>query len=285
MAKLNIIRPPKVNIETRKTFWKQLRMLILGTTISLVLTITAAVLMEKHQRAKDRKLTTMMVTNNIDGYWRTLEVIHMYTGRTDSVAQWLLSRPVEDLEMLPEEELDALVEEATCLYVMSFDNTVEKIFTNSIDTWKNMRKYRYIEIVGLCFAKMNSTAERWNQLGAEFEAIKDNIKAHPDQYPGKSTSSKFLRNNEARLKLADIHNQRCWLLQQSRILHYENLKAMAIMGISEKKLQKFYDKEMANDPVVDMEEPTLDYDRTPLNPDNLTTLATLDARLDSLMGR
>ena len=34
-------------------------MLILGTTISLVLTITAAVLMEKHQRAKDRKLTTL----------------------------------------------------------------------------------------------------------------------------------------------------------------------------------------------------------------------------------
>ena len=59
MAKLNIIRPPKVNIETRKTFWKQLGMLILGTTISLVLTITAAVLMEKHQRAKDRKLTTL----------------------------------------------------------------------------------------------------------------------------------------------------------------------------------------------------------------------------------
>ena len=37
-------------------------MLVLGTTVSLVLTFGTAWLIDKHQRAKDRRLTALMVT-------------------------------------------------------------------------------------------------------------------------------------------------------------------------------------------------------------------------------
>ena len=56
---------------------------------------------------------------------------------------------------------------------------------------------------------------------------------------------------------------------------------MAIMGITDKELQKFYEK-IADDPVVDMKTPSIDYDITPLNPENLTTLQNLDERLEQL---
>lgn len=48
MPHINIIRPPKVSVDARKNFWKQIGMIIIGTTISLVLTISAAALMERH---------------------------------------------------------------------------------------------------------------------------------------------------------------------------------------------------------------------------------------------
>ncbi len=61
-------------------------MLVLGTTISLLLTITAATLMEKHQRAKDRKLSAMMVLSNIEMFSRMLDEHAEVMASTDSVA-------------------------------------------------------------------------------------------------------------------------------------------------------------------------------------------------------
>ncbi len=281
MAIFNI-KPPRIQLSGKNNgFWRQIGMIVIGATISLVLTIVAAKFLEDLQRKKDRHLMVLMVTNNIDDCWRTLEAIYTLTGRADSVAQWLLSHPIEELEMLPEKELQALVDEASDLYAINYDNTTQEIFSHSIDTWKNMRNYQYINIAGLCFAKISSTSQKWNHWGDELENLRKDVHAHPDQYPGFNTSSKFLRNEEARQMLAEIHQHRCWLLHQSEILHYENKKGMAIMGITDKELQKFYEK-IADDPVVDMEVPSIDYDITPLNPDSLTTLRNLDERLEQL---
>ena len=50
------VTPPEVNPVTKaKGFWKQLGMLVLGTTVSLVLTFGTAQLINKGQRAKDRR--------------------------------------------------------------------------------------------------------------------------------------------------------------------------------------------------------------------------------------
>ena len=49
MVKINILSPPRVNI---KSFWKQIGMIIIGTTISLAFTLIAAQLTENHQRDK-----------------------------------------------------------------------------------------------------------------------------------------------------------------------------------------------------------------------------------------
>lgn len=279
MIKFNI-KPPKINIKAKNgEFWRQTGMIVLGATISLILTIIAAEFLEDLQRRKDRRLTVLMVSHNIDVYSQTLEVVYDYTGHADSVAQWLLNHPEEDLEMLPEEELQELVKKASDLYTITYDNTTEDIFSHTIDTWKNMRNYRYIDIAGLCFSKMNSTAQKWNRWGDELEQLRKDVRAHPDLYPGQNTSSKFIRNSEARQMLSEIHQHRCWLLHQSQILRYENKKAMAIMGITDEDLQDYYET-MSKDPDIDMQEPSLDYDVVPLNPDNLTTLRNLDDRLE-----
>lgn len=67
MVKLNIVRPPKVNVNSKKgSFWKQIGMIVIGTTISLAFTLIAAQLTENHQRAKDCRLSAMMVMSNIE---------------------------------------------------------------------------------------------------------------------------------------------------------------------------------------------------------------------------
>ena len=53
MVNLKIVRPPRDNVNTEKgSFWKQIGMIIIGTTISLAFTLIAAQLTENHQRDK-----------------------------------------------------------------------------------------------------------------------------------------------------------------------------------------------------------------------------------------
>lgn len=148
MAKLNIIRPPKVNVDARKNFWKQIGMIVIGTTISLLLTITAATLMEKHQRAKDRKLSAMMVLSNIEMFSRMLDEHAEVVASTDSVATWLLSKPIEELELLPEDELNNLIDRATATFFITYDKSTEQIFSKNIETWKNVGNVQFIDMVG-----------------------------------------------------------------------------------------------------------------------------------------
>ena len=69
MEPSNIINPPDVDMTPKRGgFWKQLGMLILGTTVSLVLTFGTAQLIEKHQRSQDRRLTALMVMSNIESF-------------------------------------------------------------------------------------------------------------------------------------------------------------------------------------------------------------------------
>ena len=98
MASLKIIRPPKIKVDGKgKSFWSQIGMIIIGTTISLVFTIVAAQLLESHQRAKDRRLSALMVMASIENFANDqLDGIERLE-QADSVCTWLLSMPVDEL--------------------------------------------------------------------------------------------------------------------------------------------------------------------------------------------
>ena len=96
MTKIKIIKPPKVNVNAPNGgFWKQIGMIIIGTTISLVFTLVAAKVTDNIQRAKDRKLSAMMVMSNIEKFARNMEQHEKYLSSLDSTAAWLLNTPVD----------------------------------------------------------------------------------------------------------------------------------------------------------------------------------------------
>ena len=58
--------------DKRRNFTSQMWAIILGTTISLIVTIVAAQILERNRRAKDRRLSAMMVMSNIESYAQIL---------------------------------------------------------------------------------------------------------------------------------------------------------------------------------------------------------------------
>ncbi len=123
MVNLKSVRPPRVNVNTEKgSFWKQIGMIIIGTTISLAFTLIAAQLTENHQRAKDRRLSAMMVMSNIEIFSRLMDDYSAYLAPADRVATWLLGKPLEELELMSEEKLNSLIDQVTSLPFMSQTN-------------------------------------------------------------------------------------------------------------------------------------------------------------------
>ena len=170
MDNLNIVSPPEVPATPpRGNFWKQIGMLVLGTTVSLVLTFGTAQLIEKGQRAKDRRLTALMVMSNIETFAQQLDSLYAQMDEADSASTWLFTRPEENLVLLTSDQLHEIINRAFVQDLITYDKSTENIFSNNIDTWKNMGNFQFIDNVGKCFSTMRLCEEMWNgNLDDEF---------------------------------------------------------------------------------------------------------------------
>ena len=108
------------------------------------------------RRANDRKLSALMVMGTIEDFANGIEQIVEKQRRCDSICAWLLSVPVDELELLPIETLQDLVFDAVSNNFVSFDKAAENIFSNNLETWKNLGNFQFINNVGDCFTRMHN---------------------------------------------------------------------------------------------------------------------------------
>lgn len=283
MASINIIRPPKIKVDGKgKSFWSQIGMIIIGTTISLVLTIVAAQLLERHQRAKDRKLSALMVMASIDKFANDQLESLAKMERADSVCTWLLSVPEDELEMLSELELGILMNRALYGYQIIYDRAAENVFSSTLETWKNMGNFQFINNVEKCFDYMRSIADEWNRWSDEEEALENTIRGNPDIYPGKYKCSKLLRNPTMREAMELKHNKICYMRYNANYLLYMNKKNMEVIGISKEELDKFIEESQREIVIEDAKPNADDFYTSYLEPDSITTVAFFKNRLDSI---
>ena len=279
---MEIKLPPSIKLNKQTGFWKQIGMIIIGTTISLVLTIGTSVMLERKERASDRRLSALMVMGTIEDFANGIEQIVEKQRRCDSLCAWLLSEPVDELEMMPRETLENLMFDALSNNFVSFDKAAENIFSNNLETWKNLGNFQFINNVGDCFTRMHSIEDYWNDRVKEEEKTIDDISGHPDQYPGKYTCTKWLRNTNVRQAMAMKHNWLCWLHYQAEYMRFTNKQNMSVIGISEKDLREFME-EYHREIVIEEQPPVSDEFYTPmLKPGDLYTMDAYKKQLDSL---
>lgn len=266
----NILTPPEINIKGKRGgFWKQLSMLVLGTTVSLVLTFGTAQIIEKSQRANDRRLTALMVMSNIESFARELDTAWVQAAGADTAVAWLLNIPKDSLDEMDKEELLPIIAKAKSIGSLTYDKTTENIFSNNIDTWKNMGNFQFIDMVGSCFSLIRICEERWNGFQQELNDIFNRIAAHPDQYEGSTTWAKIARDPGMRQKMLMIHNLRKWACYEAEYLRYCNKKNMAAVNITEQELMAFMEKRQ-QEIVIDQPEPIYKDITIPIiNPDSL----------------
>jgi hypothetical protein len=265
-----------------ETYFGQVLLVFIGASFSILLTLGAANFIQKRERRENQRLSAMMVMSNIESFARNLDDHAKHMASNDSIATWLISRPIEDLELMPERELNSLIDQATDFLFISRDKSAENIFTNNIETWKNIGNLQFIDRVGQCFAAMNSVEEYWNNRVNDVNETVLDIKDHPDNYEGSSVPIKILRSSKMRRTLTGIHYLKAYLSYVAATMRYQNLNNMAAIGITEKEIMDFtnareHESENPN------EDPDFnEYYSDPINPDSLITLDNLNLYLDSL---
>ncbi len=255
----------------RNNFLNQIWAIVLGTTISLIVTIVAAQILERNHRAKDRRLSALMVMSNIESYARILESAHEYMERADTVSAWLLNLPLNKVDSLDQDSLLSLMDELMYIPLIIYDKTTEGIFSDDIETWKNMGNFLFIDNVGKCFSDMRTIEKEWTAFSEEMDVARDAVLYHPEQYPGNSWCSKYLNDKVFRQLLRDFHNRRCWIYNQIEKIRYYNYLNMVAIGITEQELYDFI--EMREKEIkVDREEPDDNFYTPYINPDSITTI-------------
>lgn len=235
----NIEVPNAQTVKGNGKFWNNLFRTILGTTISILLTFGTNALIQHHRKVQDRKMTAMMVMSNIESFARTLETRSERMAPTDSIAAWLLCMSYEDLELLPEKELDKLIDAATNLATVNHDHTAENVFSNNIETWKNVNNVQFIDNVGSCFSALNGVEEQFNQWVMGVPDALHDVKINPDKYEGSTLPMKMMHSDRVRTAMKAIHNRRCWLRYAAASLRYFNLQNMTAIGISEQEVIEY----------------------------------------------
>ena len=279
---MKIIKPPKITIPSKGGFWKQIGMMVLGTTISLLFTISVAALMEKNQRAKDRRLSAMMVMSNIESFSRTLELRSDKMAHSDSVAAWLLNTPVEELELMPEKELMDLINHAIDLATLNHDHSAENVFSNNIETWKNMGSVHFIDNVGACFSAINGVEEQFNEWVKGVDDAMQDVKSNPGNYEGNTRPMKIMKSDRLRAALSAIHNRRCWLRYAAASLRYYNKTNMSAIDITEQEVMEYTNAREKEDYDTGTPPSGFDYYTDAYTLDSLTSMRPYTERIEEL---
>ena len=278
----DIKKPDAETVKDDGKFWRNLLRTVLGTSISILLTFGTNALIQHHHKVQDRKMSALMVMSNIESFAQTLEKRSERMAPNDSLAAWLLSMPYENLELLPDKELNDLISRATSLATLNHDHSAENLFSNNIDTWKNVDNVQFIDNVGSCFSAINGVEEQFNEWVKGVPEAKEDVLNNPDNYAGSTSELKLMHSDRVRTALASIHNRRCWLRYAAATLRFYNLKNMATIGISEHEVMDYTNAREKKGLNVGTPPDGHSFYTNAYTLDSLTTLTHLTERIEEL---
>jgi hypothetical protein len=169
----------------KKDLWKNLLYTFLGTTLSIILTFGTSQWLALKKQKEERELTALMVMGNVEKFASTLELISDELTWRDTLATMLLQIPEDSIDAPEYADMVQALPNVLACPVISYDQTVEQIFSNSIETWKNMGNFQFINIAGQCFSTMKFVTDEYMDFIKGGAGIIGMIQENPDAVPGR----------------------------------------------------------------------------------------------------
>ena len=170
---------PKFGRDLTKQGWlKEVALTFLATTISIVLTFGTAQYFEHKQKVDNGRLMAMMAIHDMDNTVETLTKLGNQHTATAQMAQYLIDNQdrldsinVDTLEKV----LNYLVADDNSPQQYRLDESTEKVFLSSQDSWKNIDNATFIDKVQQFYVARHrlydhiNSSSRWRKPVSEDE--------------------------------------------------------------------------------------------------------------------
>ena len=129
----------------KDNLWKNLLFTFLGTTLSILLTFGTSQWLSQQKQKEERQLTALMVMGSIEKFAQNLEKNADELAWHDTLATYLLNIPIDSLDSPQYDSIGKYISQLLAFNTLSHDRSAESIFSNSIETWKNLGNFSFIE--------------------------------------------------------------------------------------------------------------------------------------------
>lgn len=271
----NLPTPPDVQpVNSSGKLWKNLIFTFLGTTLSILLTFGTSQWLSQQKQKEERELTALMVMGNVERFAQRLDLISESLHRRDTLATMLLQIPEDSVDAPEYAEMVMSIQNVMSCPVLTYDKTTEQIFSNSIETWKNMGNFMFIDNVGICFNSMRYITDDYMDFAKSMANLWEMVKDNPEAYTGKTQFSKVLLSKEFRLKTKELRTRASHCKYMAEVTRYYNSINMVLMHVTMEEVQEFIENQeegLENDYPVPLQQDFLPVD---INPDSLPDYQT-----------
>lgn len=118
----------------------------LGTTLSIVLTFGSSAIYERYQQKKAQRLTTMMIVHDMDASVAEYQRLLDGEAKAYDVARYALSH-CDEIDSLSIDTVQSALFYLLDYEKLSFDDSKEKIFNSSYDSWNNIDNAMFVDLV------------------------------------------------------------------------------------------------------------------------------------------
>lgn len=229
------------NKRPRAAWVKDLLVAFAATTLSIILTFGTSTIVNRVNQKKERRLTAMMVMSSIETFAREIDEITDGMGHADTLSQYLLHLPIDRLEEIPSDVIVDLINDIDLPFI-NHDQSAESIFKSSIDTWKNLGNFQFIDYVGHSFSIINQIEKRWNDW---ITLHGDEISNAQKEFASSGSRNKgayVLKRAEIRVQIGAISGWIEWLRYCSALCRQMNRVNMSLIDIPEEEVMAFTDK-------------------------------------------
>ena len=178
----------------RVSLWMQLLISIVGTAIGVGLTFAVNNWMDSRKKEETQRLMAIMVIHDIDESINSLKSLKEDI-ETKYNATLYVREHLNQMDSVPNETLDLalsfLVDDGE---EFRFDNSKEKIFHSSPDTWQNLESMKFIDNVQSCYYYRQTFQDMYN-------------KANPWKRPVSIEVYEAMNNGDSNLSLEEVLDQ------------------------------------------------------------------------------
>ena len=136
---------------------------IIGTAIGVGLTFAVNNWMDKRQKQQTQRLMAIMVIHDIDESINTLKTLKEQVETMYNATVYVREH-IDQLDSMPNDTLSlALAFIVDDGEVFRFDNSKEKIFHSSPDTWQNLGCMKFIDNVQSCYYSRQAFQDMYNK--------------------------------------------------------------------------------------------------------------------------